>query len=86
MVRKDGCTEYFVNKQKFLTLSNGNRTMSFRLELDKAIRLILQYPLIGKDKYENHKIWFKVEDSSILNNDTVVSIIKDAYNTVINNE
>ena len=86
MVKRDGYNDYFVNKQKFLTLSNSNKTVSFRLELDKAIRLIIQYPLVGTDKYENHKIWFRIEDHTILNKDTVISIIKDAYNTVLNNE
>ena len=85
MVKREGYTDYFVNKQKFLTLSNSNKQMSFRLELDKAIKLIIQYPLVGKDKYENHKIWFKIDDTSILNKDVVVSIIKDAYDTVLNN-
>jgi hypothetical protein len=85
MVKREGFTDYFVNKQKFLTLSNSNKQMSFRLELDKAIKLIIQYPLVGKDKYENHKIWFKIDDTSILNKDVVVSIIKDAYDTVLNN-
>ncbi|MCR5741726.1 MAG: hypothetical protein K6G38_04645 [Gammaproteobacteria bacterium] len=86
MVKRDGYTDYFVNKQKFLTLSNGSKTISFRLELDKAIRLIIQYPLIGKDKYENHKIWFKIDDYTILNKETVISIVKDAYTTVLNNQ
>ena len=87
MVRRDDDTvDYFVNKVKFLTLSNNNKTMSFRLELDKAIRLIIQYPLIGKDKYENHKIWFKIDDSSVLVNEVVASIVKDAYNAVLNND
>ncbi len=85
MVKREGYTDYFVNKQKFLTLSNSNKQMSFRLELDKAIKLIIQYPLVGKDKYENHKIWFKIDDTSILNKEVVVSIIKDAYDTVLNN-
>lgn len=85
MVKKEGLTDYYVNKQKFLTISNNGKSLSFRLELDKAIRLIIQYPLIGKDKYENHKIWFKIEDISILNKDTIIGIIKDAYDTVINN-
>ena len=78
-------TDYYVNRIKFLTLSNYNKTMSFRLELDKAIRLIIQYPLIGKDKYENHKIWFKIEDASVLPQDVIVSIVKDAYNAALNN-
>ena len=86
MVKRDGYTDYFVSKQKFLTLSNNHKSISFRLELDKAIRLIIQYPLIGKDKYENHKIWFKIDDISILNKETVISIIKDAYTTVVNNQ
>lgn len=86
MVRKEAITEYFVNKQKFLSLSNNNHTLSFRLQLDKAIRLIIEYPLIGKDKYENHKIWFKIDDLSVLNKETVVNIIKEAYNTVLNNQ
>ena len=86
MVKRDGYTDYFVSKQKFLTLSNNHKSISFRLELDKAIRLIIQYPLIGKDKYENHKIWFKIDDISILNKETVIAIIKDAYTTVVNNQ
>ncbi len=87
MVRRDDNTvDYFVNKVKFLTLSNNNKSMSFRLELDKAIRLIIQYPLIGKDKYEDHKIWFKIDDSSVLVNEVVASIVKDAYNAVLNND
>lgn len=86
MVKREGYTDYFVSKQKFLTLSNNHKAISFRLELDKAIRLIIQYPLIGKDKYENHKIWFKIDDISILNKETVISIIKDAYTTVVNNQ
>ena len=86
MVKRDGYNDYFVNKQKFLTLSNSNKTVSFRLELDKAIKLIIQYPLVGKDKYENHKIWFKIDDTSILNKDVVIAIIKDAYDTVLNNQ
>ena len=85
MVRGDAVTDYYVNKVKFLTLSNHNRTMSFRLELDKAIRLIIQYPLIGKDKYEDHKIWFKIEDASVLSKEVLVGIIRDAYTTVLNN-
>lgn len=86
MVKKEGYTEYFVNKQKFLSLTNSGKQMSFRLELDKAIKLIIQYPLVGKDKYENHKIWFKIDDTSILNKDVVIAIIKDAYDTVLNNQ
>ena len=78
--------EYFVNKQKFLTLTNSKKSISFRLELDKAIRLIIQYPLVGKDKYENHKIWFKIDDISILNKDIIIQIIKDAYTTVLQNQ
>ena len=86
MVKREGYNEYFVSKQKFLTLTNNHKSISFRLELDKAIRLIIQYPLIGKDKYENHKIWFKIDDISILNKETVIAIIKDAYTTVVNNQ
>ena len=85
MVKEGVMTDYYVNRVKFLTLSNYNKTMSFRLELDKAIRLIIQYPLIGKDKYENHKIWFKIEDASVLPQDVIVSIVKDAYNAALNN-
>ena len=85
MVRGDAVTDYYVNKVKFLSLSNHNRTMSFRLELDKAIRLIIQYPLIGKDKYEDHKIWFKIEDASVLSKEVLIGIIRDAYTTVLNN-
>ena len=85
MVRGDAVTDYYVNKVKFLSLSNHNRTMSFRLDLDKAIRLIIQYPLIGKDKYEDHKIWFKIEDASVLSKEVLVGIIRDAYTTVLNN-
>lgn len=85
MVKGDAYVDYYVNKVKFLTLSNHNRTMSFRLELDKAIRLIIQYPLIGKDKYEDHKIWFKIEDASVLSKEVLVGIIRDAYTTVLNN-
>lgn len=86
MVRREGFNEYFVNKQKFLTLTNSKKSISFRLELDKAIRLIIQYPLVGKDKYENHKIWFKIDDISILNKDIIIQIIKDAYTTVLQNQ
>ena len=86
MVRGEGENDYFVSKQKFLTLSNGNKTLSFRLDLDKAIRLMIQYPLVGKDKYENHKIWFKIENSDNLSKDVLIQIIKDAYETVLNNE
>jgi len=86
MVKGTNETDYYVNKNKFLTISNNGHSISFRLELDKAIRLIIQYPLIGKDKYENHKIWFKIEDIAILSNDVVISIINDAYQTVLNNK
>ncbi|MBP5342698.1 hypothetical protein J6Y73_02085 [bacterium] len=85
MVKGDAHTDYYVNKVKFLTLSNHNRTLSFRLELDKAIRLIIQYPLIGKDKYEDHKIWFRIDDASVLSKDVQIGIIKDAYTTALNN-
>jgi len=86
MVINNGNQDYYVNKIKFLTLLNNNRAMSFRLDLDKAIKLIIQYPLILKDKYEDHKIWFKIEDVSKLSNDIIVSIIKDAYNAVLNDD
>ncbi len=85
MVKNENSTDYYVNRVKFLTLSNHNKHMVFRLELDKAIRLIMDIPTIGKDKYENHRVWFKVEDASVLSIDTITTIIKDAYNTVLNN-
>jgi hypothetical protein len=47
---------------------------------------MIQYPLVGKDKYENHKIWFKIENSDNLSKDVLIQIIKDAYETVLNNE
>ncbi len=85
MVREGVYVDYYVNRVKFLTLSNYNKTMSFRLELDKAIRLIVEHPMIGKDKYENHKIWFKIDDASILPNEFVINVVKDAYNAALNN-
>lgn len=85
MVKEGVYTDYYVNRVKFLTLSNYNKTLSFRLELDKAIRLIIEHPMIGKDKYENHKIWFKIEDASILPNEFLINIIKDAYSAALNN-
>lgn len=86
MVKKDNKNDYYVNKQNFLSITNHNTTLVFRLDLDTAIKTILKYPFISKDRYENHKIWFKIEDVSILNKDTVVDIIKKAYNTVLNNQ
>ena len=78
--------DYYVNKLPFLTFRNNYKEMSFRLELDKAIRLIIQFPLVGKDKYENHKIWFKLENLDVLSKDKVIEIIKEAYETVLNNK
>jgi len=86
MVINNGAQDYFVNKIKFLNLSNNNRTMSFRLDLDRAIKLIIQYPLIMKDKYEDHKIWFKIDDITKLSNDVIIMIVKDAYNAVLNDD
>ena len=83
MVKSDGEVSYFVNKQKFLTLDNEGKKMTFRLELEKAIKLIIEYPIIGKDRYQNNRIWFKIDDVSILNKDVIIQIVKEAYNTVL---
>ena len=83
MVRKEASTEYYVNKEKFMSLSNGNKTMCFHLEIAKVVKLITKYPLVGKDSWENHKILFKIDDISLLNPEVVIEIIKDAYDTVL---
>ncbi len=77
--------EYFVNKALFLTIRTDSKELSFRQDIDKAIRLIIKFPLIGKDRYENHKIWFKIADSSVLSNDVLREIVKESYDTVVNN-
>lgn len=86
MVRREEQTDYYVEKQKFLSISANQRNISFRLDLDSAIKLILRYPLISKDKYENHKLWFKIENIGSLNKETIIEIIKDAYNAILKNE
>lgn len=73
---------YFVNNQEFLRIDD-NGSMSFILNLDKSIRLMIQYPNIMKEKYSNNKIWFRIGNYHLIDNNSMIQIVNDAYYTIL---
>ncbi len=83
MLRSGDVTSYYVQNKKFLTISCQGKMLTFRCGIEKAIKLLTEYPQVMKDRMEGHAIWFRVDDQTQVKKDDIIDVIKASYENTL---